>query len=152
MIRILLLIFCSSLLLQDNPHFSSRAPFSKLSGKWCGRDPEGFMFCEYWRVQDSVLSGEGYMPSAADTQSLEDIRILKRKAGMFYEVHFPGSSDKPLFEIIEQNDSRFLCRMEYNDFPQDIEYSFKGDSLIITLSGVLRDKPKRAVYRLRKSK
>ena len=152
MIRILLLILSSSFFFQDNSHFSKKAPFSKLSGKWCGKDPEGFMFCEYWRIQDSVLSGEGYMPSAADTQSLEDIRIMKRKAGMFYEVHFPGSSDKPLFEITEQNDSRFLCRMEYNEFPQEIEYTFKGDSLIITLSGIVLEKPKKAVYRLRKSK
>ena len=140
-----LLIFAQVLLLacQNGAYEERIEPIEKvhwLLGNWelLSEDTIETGF-EYWEKDaHGNLKGIGVSMELGDTLFAEHLSIVQNGDLLFYVVDLPNANSPVLFQIQEFTDNGFICRNDSNEFPKEIEYIQKDDSLHV----IIRDEEK----------
>jgi hypothetical protein len=111
----------------------------KLQGTWVMKTKKGTIG-ETWKViNDKELSGSGFMVKGVDTISLEQVRLLRRNDGIYYESKVEGQNAGRAvpFKLIVSEGEKFVFENRTHDYPTTIIYSFiTSDSLVARIEGL----------------
>ena len=94
---------------------------------------------EYWEEDPhGNLKGIGISMELGDTVFAEHLSIVRNGDLLFYVVDLPDANAPVLFQIQDFTENGFICRNDSNDFPKEIEYIQKEDSMHV----IIRDSEK----------
>lgn len=136
-------------------HSDEKTPLSKakwLLGKWENDSPDGTLLEEWKQTDDSSYSGVSYFVQGSDTLFSEEIGLKLRGTELFYEARVSNQNDgQPIaFKLIEQADDKMVFENVSHDFPQQIRYLQKGDSLLAEISGVQNGQERKEQFSMRR--
>jgi len=126
---IALVFFQSCTFREDGPKHEDINKLSSLEwliGSWIHHQDDGY-FSENWtQVNDSVLSGFGYLFLGEDTIFSETISLEQKGEDIFYIVSAQGQNDgkSVQFRLTSDNDGKFVFENPEHDFPKRIMYQF----------------------------
>lgn len=129
-----LLIFFS-IALKDSTKREDFINFDWLSGDWYMRG-DGFTIYEHWDGKSENIM-EGFSVSTngkGDTLGKEELRIIKFENEFFYIAKPSRKKNPTTFKMIVDSIQKVSFYNEVNEFPKLIEYTRKGDSLIVKIS------------------
>jgi hypothetical protein len=100
------------------------------------KDGKGSVIKEKWEsVSETHWVGYGCTLFKDDTIFMERMEIISMDSGWYYVAH-PGFALNPTYFKIEGiEDTGFVAKNPKHDFPNCIEYTWKKDSLLITIQG-----------------
>lgn len=118
---------------------------SWLIGKWQNNSDEGILQENWEKKNDSTLIGASFFVVVKDTTFLESILIEERGNELSYIPTVKNQNDgKPIiFTLTSLNNNQLVFENPSHDFPQKIIYKqVTSDSLVATISGVVKGKEK----------
>ena len=123
-------------------------------GRWENTSDEGTL-SETWKQEsDSSLAGETYFVSNGDTLFRESIRLVETGGKLNYIPVVSDQNDGKavVFTQTHSSANTIVFENQQHDFPQKIHYTQRNDSLIAVVSGKEKDKPRREVFAMKRSK
>jgi hypothetical protein len=111
---------------KSNENNNNLSRLEWLIGSWVHDEEDGY-FSENWtQVNDSVLSGFGYLFLGEDTIFSETISLEQKGEDLFYIVSAQGQNDgkSVQFRLTSDNDGKFVFEKPEHDFPKRITYQF----------------------------
>jgi hypothetical protein len=130
----------------------SETAFSKLTGKWADTSGEN-QFFEVWNPDGDAMQGTGVVMANGDTVFIEHLGIVSRDSKWYYSARIDGANNNEpvFFEYKEKSTDYLVFENPEHDFPQLIEYQFRGsDSLLITISGAAADSARVEHFRMKR--
>jgi hypothetical protein len=130
----------------------SETVFSRLTGKWADTSGEN-QFFEVWNPEGDAMQGTGVVMANGDTVFIEHLGIVSRDSKWFYSARIDGANNNEpvFFEYMEKSSDYLVFENPEHDFPQLIEYQFRGsDSLLITISGAEEDSARIERFRMKR--
>lgn len=127
--------------------------FSRFLGRWEAISEEGEL-SEIWsKENDSCLTGASYFSIGGDTVFSEQVRLERSGNKWQYIVSIPEQNDgKPVaFTATKLTDGLYVFENPAHDYPQKITYTFRNDSLIASISGMINGKQKEEFFPMKKS-
>lgn len=112
------------------------ACFKKLVGEWQRtNDEQGYSTFETWRqISAYEFEGHGYTLIELDTTFQEWISLKKQGDGYVFTVRGPKESPTP-FILTSIDAQGFTAFNAENEFPNEIRYVIKEESILATISG-----------------
>jgi hypothetical protein len=138
--------------LEQPDETQSETVFSRLTGKWADTSGEN-QFFEVWNPDGEAMQGTGVVMANGDTVFIEHLGILQRDSKWYYSARIDGANNNEpvFFEYMEKSSDYFVFENTQHDFPQLIEYQFRGsDSLLITISGAEEDSARIEHFRMKR--
>lgn len=118
----------------------------KLIGTWMISKP-GYTMHESWILEnDSTLRGKSFIVKGSDTSILEDIQLIQRSAGIFYQPLVTDQNAGKIisFELTGFSGNSFTFENPQHDYPKRITYRFTGEkSIHASIDGCNTDAAKR---------
>lgn len=130
----------------------SETVFYRLTGKWADTSGEN-QFFEVWNPDGENMQGTGVVMANGDTVFIEHLGIVSRGDKWYYSARIDGANDNEpvFFEHMEKNSDYLVFENPEHDFPQLIQYQFRGsDSLLITISGAEEDSARVERFRMKR--
>lgn len=124
-------------------------------GAWENTTAEADMRENWEKENDSLYRSESYVTVGKDTVFHEWIELTQRKDSIFYIVSVKNQNkEKPVtFYATKVSTTEVVFENPKHDFPTKISYKkITSDSLVAEISGVLKGKPAREQYPMKKSK
>ncbi len=109
--------------------------FTWLEGKWAQTNGEANFHEEWIRVNDSLLTGRGYVVDNSDTLFSEKLKIKNDKERLYYCVEM-ATGRVAEFKMVSEAPDKLVFEMPENDFPSRIIYNKKSENeLMVVLEG-----------------
>ncbi|QSE98186.1 DUF6265 family protein [Fulvivirga lutea] len=105
--------------------------FSWLEGQWVNQKNGSI---EEWVLEPAELRGKVYSVQNGDTTVLEKLAIKKIKDDWFYVADVSHNSEPTHFKMTLIEPGHFICQNPEHDFPKQIEYILKNESLSVIIS------------------
>lgn len=112
-------------------------------GRWENVSEDGVLSETWKRETDSTFVGESYFVAGDDTVFTEHIRLEEIKGKLFYVPTVADQNGgKPVrFALTSWAGNELVFENPKHDFPQQITYTLRNDSLIAKISGSQNGKP-----------
>jgi hypothetical protein len=115
-------------------------PLDKLSwleGGWEGITEEVVMRESWTKVNDKLMTGEGYVLAGTDTVFRESLKLMTVNDSMiYYVVAIPGVPDSTNFILSKYENDEAVFENPEHDFPQRIVYKkVNNDSVYAYIEG-----------------
>lgn len=121
-----------------NEKFLKLTQLEWLAGSW-EFETDDALFSESWtKMNDSVMSGKGFMLIGEDTVTKETITIELINNDVYYVVLVDGQNNNQevAFKLVSDSDNTFVFENKKHDFPQRIIYTFlNNNSFTAVLEG-----------------
>jgi hypothetical protein len=109
---------------------------SMLVGKWQSPSPDAKTMIEEWMViSDHQWSGNGLETKGGDTLFQEELTIIQTDSGWYYKAHPRMAKYPTYFQIEEWRHHGFIAVNRKHDYPQEISYDIRRDTIFISLKG-----------------
>lgn len=126
-----------------------------LIGEWEQVDSLGTLQ-EIWTIKDdSTYTGQSYyIQNDKDTIHDEQIELTQDKEHLIYNTVVDGeNNDESIsFQMMKDEDSLLIFENPKHNYPEKIEYQFKKNNLIATISGKLKGKFATKSYTFKRKK
>jgi hypothetical protein len=105
-------------------------PLERLAGKWQDMNRDNAFYEEWSQLDESSLSGTGYVMSSADTVFIERLEIKPIDNDLYYIVGLSSNQrdETVKFKMTEATAQRIVFENPKHDFPKKITYELMPDS------------------------
>lgn len=105
-------------------------PLERLAGKWQDMNRDNAFYEEWSQIDESSLSGTGYVMSSADTVFIERLEIKPIDNDLYYIVGLSSNQrdETVKFKMTEATAQRIVFENPKHDFPKKITYELMPDS------------------------
>ncbi len=122
------------------PGAATAADFQQLKwlrGEWIRVNAQpGNNDHERWTIVSSGrLDGWGISMRGTDTSFAEKLTLLIKDNSVFYIADTPDNKDPVYFKLTRLTKNSFVCQNPAHDFPKQIKYYHKGNTMKATISG-----------------
>lgn len=149
-ISVMAILVLASCQAQDPNAFS----FSQLVGRWESIDPKSHQIEEWQSVNDSLLTGRGFVLEKGDTTFIEFLSIKKINGVWNYVAQVPSQNENKevLFKLTSQTEKKVEFSNTLHDFPQKIVYALSSnDKMQVYIEGPQQGKVARITFDFNRS-
>lgn len=124
-----------------------------MLGEWQKTDSLGTLKEIWMPMNDSTYVGQSYFIKEKDTIHHEIIQLTQDGENLIYMATVKGqNNDEAIpFKMTKDNDTLLIFENPKHDYPQEIEYVFKKNKILLaTVSGLIKGKMKSDSYAMKK--
>ena len=142
--------------LKTRQRYDQIKEFAWLEGEWQNNTPDG-LFTEKWtKATDSTFNGHSVIIKDKDTVFYETIVLDQKGDSLHYIVTNPKqtTADRTVaFTLKSFTANSYIFENKQHDFPQRITYTkVTNDSILAEISGLLKGKPAREEFPMKRKK
>lgn len=127
-----LLVACGSPEAEElEPVHLTVSNFDWLVGEWTRTNEEpGVITRENWKKRnDSTYTAHSYTQKGNDTLWQEFTSLAPQDGGWLFRVEVPGKKGGTAFQLVEADETSFICRNTKNRSPKRIQYKRNEEEL-----------------------
>lgn len=131
------------------PSFSVFERLQGLTGVWIMKNDKRQVYEDWRRVNDSTLAGRSYTVNRQDTVLLEEMRLFRRDASLYFEATTTGEPGQGTvrFTAVSTDEKEVVFENKQHDFPQRIGYAFPVERHFSAwIEGTINQTKKRSAY------
>lgn len=135
-----LLLFNTGYAQYNMKHF---IPLHGLRGTWKMETKKGFLYEQWYTVNDSLLQNKGYRVNGSDTLPQETVQLKISGGAITYTSTVANQNNQQpvTFTLVKNDNGKYIFENTAHDFPQQISYELKdANTLDAVISGRINDK------------
>ncbi len=108
-----------------------------MQGKWETGTKNGYAGEEWIQLNDTLMKGKGWVSKDGELRVMEELSIFISNNHMYYgaTVLDQNNGEMIIYTLTDSDNSLLIFENREHDYPTKIRYDFRGDSLVVVISG-----------------